>query len=266
MPRDFSTCRRSQIQVCRLSKRYLLGDSSPNTIREAFHQAWHNITRSRQRLSELDRAGDQREFWALKDVSFEMPPGQILGIVGRNGSGKSTLLKILSRVTEPTEGRAIIRGKTSSLLEVGTGFHPDLTGRENIFLNGAIIGMRRQEIARQFNDIVAFAELERFIDTPVKRYSSGMYVRLAFAIAAHTNPDVLIIDEALAVGDTNFKRKCLQKSKRVAEDGKTVIFVSHDMEIVRQLCDRVLWLSHGVIKAEGRPAEIVSRYLASCDA
>src|ERR1700682_2569479 len=182
------------------------------------------------------------DFWALKDVSFEVKQGEAVGIIGRNGAGKSTLLKILSRITEPTEGRVTLRGRVASLLEVGTGFHPELTGRENIFLNGAILGMTRLEIRRKFDEIVAFAEIEKFLDTPVKRYSSGMYVRLAFAVAAHLEPDILGVDEVLAVGDANFQRKCLGKMKDVAGHGRTILFVSHDMSAVRRLCRRAILL------------------------
>ena len=204
------------------------------------------------------------EFWALKDVSFEVKRGEVVGIIGRNGAGKSTLLKILSRITEPTSGRVRIRGRVASLLEVGTGFHPELTGRENIFVNGAILGMTRAEIQKKFDEIVAFAEVEKFLDTPVKWYSSGMYVRLAFAVAAHLDPEILIVDEVLAVGDTQFQKKCLGKMHDVATDqGRTVLFVSHNMNAIIRLCSRVLQLDNGKVAFSGRTSEGVDRYLES---
>lgn len=224
-----------------------------------------------QRLSEVlsdallrrsGRRSEQRTLWALKDVSLEVGRGEVLGIIGRNGSGKTTLLKIISRITEPTEGYAEIAGRVGSLLEVGTGFHPELTGRENIFLNGAILGMHRAEVARKFDEIVAFAEVEQFLDTPVKRYSSGMHVRLAFAVAAHLEPDVLLVDEVLAVGDAAFQRKCLGKMDDVATGGRTVLFVSHQMGAVERLCSRVVLLDRGSVRADGPPDEIVGRYLS----
>jgi len=207
--------------------------------------------------------GDEIEaFWALKDVSFEVKHGEIVGIIGRNGAGKSTLLKILSRVTEPTEGRAVLRGRIASLLEIGTGFHPELTGRENIFLNGALLGMTQGEISKKFDEIVAFAEVERFLDTPVKRYSSGMYVRLAFAVAAHLDPDILIVDEVLAVGDAAFQKKCLGKMRDVAsQQGRTVLFVSHNMAAVEGLCGRALLLEHGRARMQGGTHRVVQEYL-----
>jgi lipopolysaccharide transport system ATP-binding protein len=204
------------------------------------------------------------EFWALKDVSFEVNQGEVVGIIGRNGAGKSTLLKILSRITEPTVGRIRLRARIASLLEVGTGFHPELTGRENIYLNGAILGMTRGEIRRKFDEIVAFAEIEKFLDTPVKRYSSGMYVRLAFAVAAHLDPEILVIDEVLAVGDAAFQRKCLNKMDNVARnEGRTILFVSHNMETVQSLTQRSLWVDGGVIRGDGPSASIVRSYLDS---
>jgi len=206
----------------------------------------------------------REEFWALKDVSFEVQQGEVLGIIGRNGAGKSTLLKILSRVIEPTKGRVVLEGRVSSLLEVGTGFHPELTGRENIYLNGIILGMTRTEIRGKFDEIVAFAEVEKFLDTPVKRYSSGMCMRLAFAVAAHLETDILMMDEVLAVGDAEFQKKCLGKMGEVASrDGRTVIFVSHSMGTVNQLCTRTLWLADGKLMAAGNTAEIISRYLTN---
>jgi lipopolysaccharide transport system ATP-binding protein len=209
-------------------------------------------------------AGDTvEEFWALKDVSFEVKRGEVLGIIGRNGAGKSTLLKILSRITEPSEGRVTIKGRVASLLEVGTGFHPELTGRENIYLNGAILGMSRAEIRKKFDEIVAFAEVEKFLDTPVKRYSSGMYVRLAFAVAAHLEPEILVVDEVLAVGDAEFQRKCLGKMSEVAGRGRTVMFVSHNMGAVTSLCHGAIWLDRGRIRGRDAARPLVREYLSS---
>jgi lipopolysaccharide transport system ATP-binding protein len=213
--------------------------------------------------SDIPAPASQEDFWALKDVSFEVKQGEVVGIIGRNGAGKSTLLKILSRITEPTEGRVTLRGRVASLLEVGTGFHPELTGRENIFLNGAILGMSRAEIRKKFDEIVAFAEVEKFLDTPVKRYSSGMYVRLAFAVAAHLEPEILIVDEVLAVGDAQFQKKCLGRMSEVARGGRTVLFVSHNMVALQNLCGSALWLASGELVAAGSPAELVHRYLRS---
>jgi lipopolysaccharide transport system ATP-binding protein len=201
------------------------------------------------------------EFWALRDVSFEVRSGQVLGIIGRNGAGKTTLLKILSRITEPSEGLLTIRGRVASLLEVGTGFHPELTGRENIYLNGAILGMTRAEIRRKFDEIVVFAEVEKFLDTPVKRYSSGMYVRLAFAVAAHLEPEILVVDEVLAVGDAEFQKKCLGKMSEVAGGGRTVLFVSHNMHALRSLCSRALLLNRGQVVLDDSVANVANAYL-----
>ncbi len=201
--------------------------------------------------------------WALRDVSFEIGHGETVGIIGRNGAGKSTLLKVLSRITEPTRGRATIFGRVGSLLEVGTGFHPELTGRENIFLNGAILGMRRAEIVRKFDEIVAFAEIEKFIDTPVKFYSSGMYVRLAFAVAAHLEPEILIVDEVLAVGDVRFQKKCLNKMQDVGQDGRTVLFVSHSMSAITRLCQRAILLDQGTVVADGPAHTVAGAYLSA---
>ena len=201
--------------------------------------------------------------WALRDVSFEIKKGEVLGFIGRNGAGKSTLLKVLSRITEPTAGLVEIRGRVASLLEVGTGFHGELTGRENIFLNGAILGMKKAEMLRKFDEIVAFSEVERFIDTPVKRYSSGMYLRLAFAVAAHLEPEVLIVDEVLAVGDASFQKKCLAKMQTVGKEGRTVLFVSHNLSAITSLCQRVIWLQSGEIADNGNPHQVVSNYLSS---
>jgi lipopolysaccharide transport system ATP-binding protein len=216
----------------------------------------------RQSSNGKGNSGETR-FWALKDVSFEIKRGEVVGIIGRNGAGKSTLLKILSRITEPTHGHADIWGRVASLLEVGTGFHPELTGRENIFLNGAILGMRKAEIAGKFDEIVAFAEVERFIDTPVKRYSSGMYLRLAFAVAAYLEPEILLVDEVLAVGDASFQKKCLNKMESVSEQGRTVLFVSHNMSSVTRLCERTILLDGGRVTCDGPSHEVVSVYLQS---
>ena len=206
-------------------------------------------------------------FWALRDVDFDIRPGEVVGIVGRNGAGKSTLLKLLSRITPPTGGQAVLRGRVGSLLEVGTGFHPELTGRENIYLNGSILGMTRREVDRAFPAIVEFAEVEAFLDTPVKRYSSGMYVRLAFSVAAHLNPEILIVDEVLAVGDAAFQRKCLGKMRDVAQgDGRTVLFVSHNLAAVRSLCSRALLLERGTLVLDGNPDAVLARYAASTEA
>jgi lipopolysaccharide transport system ATP-binding protein len=212
------------------------------------------------------RSGDSPRpgrFWALRDVSFSLEPGDVVGIIGRNGAGKSTLLKILSRVTEPTEGRAELYGRVGSLLEVGTGFHPELTGRENVFLNAAILGMSRREVVRKLDDIVGFAGVERFIDTPVKRYSSGMVVRLGFSVAVHLEPEILIVDEVLAVGDAAFQRKCLARMRKLAGDGRTILFVSHNLAAVQNLCARAILLAGGELQADGPVEEVISRYLES---
>jgi lipopolysaccharide transport system ATP-binding protein len=206
------------------------------------------------------RRKDNETFWALKDVSLQVKEGEVLGLIGRNGAGKTTLLKILSRITRPTEGWAEIHGRVGSLLEVGTGFHPELTGRENTFLSGAILGMTRAEITRKFDEIVAFAELEKFIDTPVKHYSSGMYVRLAFAVAAHLEPEILLVDEVLAVGDINFQKKCLGKMSDVARAGRTVVLVSHQLNQIRRLCHRVVWIDAGGVRQDGAPHQVLAAY------
>jgi len=211
------------------------------------------------RLKHPLRKQQTETFWALKDVSFDVKKGEVVGIIGRNGAGKSTLLKILSRIVEPTSGEVDLFGRVGSLLEVGTGFHQELTGRENIFLNGAILGMRRDEISKQFDAIVDFAEVDRFLDTPVKRYSSGMYVRLAFAVAAHLNPEILIVDEVLAVGDAQFQKKCMGKMDEVAKGGRTVLFVSHNMSAVEQLCNRIVWLTDGQVHRDSHDVETVAR-------
>jgi lipopolysaccharide transport system ATP-binding protein len=247
------------IEVSGLSKRYILEhESRHDTLRDTLHHTARKLWRRVRWGTSFER----EEFWALRDVSFSVQPGEVVGIVGRNGAGKSTLLKILSRITEPTSGRITLRGRVASLLEVGTGFHPDLSGRENIYLNGAILGMRRAEIRRKFDEIVAFAEVERFLDTPVKRYSSGMYVRLAFAVAAHLEPEILIVDEVLAVGDAAFQQKCLGKMRDVARgQGRTVLFVSHNLAVVRQLCSRSLYLRSGTLAFAGPSAETLDAYL-----
>jgi lipopolysaccharide transport system ATP-binding protein len=218
--------------------------------------------RKAQGQAALERADSEEDFWAVKDVSFEIRRGERVGIIGRNGAGKSTLLKILSRITEPTTGRVEISGRVASLLEVGTGFHPELTGRENIYLNGAILGMTRQMIRSKFDEIINFAEVERFLDTPVKHYSSGMYVRLAFAVAAHLEPEILIVDEVLAVGDIGFQKKCLARMEKTAETGRTILFVSHSMAAVKKLCDKSLYLNRGAVAGFGETSKIISQYLA----
>src|ERR1700730_6486944 len=247
------------IKVEQLSKSFIIGHQKVEqytVLREVIANNFKNIWRKTKELykdSYMVEGDEEEEFWALKDVSFEIEQGDRVGIIGRNGAGKSTLLKILSRITEPTKGRVTIRGRIASLLEVGTGFHPELTGRENIFLNGAIVGMTRIEIRRKFDEIVAFAEIEKFLDTPVKRYSSGMYVRLAFAVAAHLEPEILIVDEVLAVGDAQFQKKCLGKMEDVSKNqGSTVLFVSHNMGIVSQLCNTGFLLNSGTIIASGK--------------
>ena len=214
-----------------------------------------------RRLMRRDTDEEPRELWALRDVSFDVAVGEVVGLIGRNGAGKSTLLKILSRITPPTTGRAVIHGRVGSLLEVGTGFHPELSGRENIYLNGAILGMRKSEIDRQFDDIVAFAELDQFMDTAVKHYSTGMYMRLAFAVSAHMDTEILLVDEVLAVGDAAFQQKCLGKMGEVAAAGKTVIFVSHNMAAVAGLCTRAIWIDHGTLKADGSVEDVTREYL-----
>jgi lipopolysaccharide transport system ATP-binding protein len=242
------------IEVQGLRKRYRIGAS-----KERYLSLRDEIVKKLSPAWRRARAG-QGEFWALKDVSFAVEPGEALGIIGRNGAGKSTLLKILSKITPPTEGRVVMRGRVASLLEVGTGFHPELTGRENIYLNGAILGMTRREIARKFDEIVAFAEIEEFLDTPVKRYSSGMYVRLAFAVAAHLDPEILLVDEVLAVGDAAFQKKCLGKMGDVAKGGRTVLFVSHNMGAIQHLCANAVILEGGAAVFRGPSAEAVGLY------
>ena len=251
-----------------LAKQYRIGERESykalrDVITDAFASPFRRL-RSALRHSSNGSAGSKKpNIWALKDVSFEIRRGEVVGIIGRNGAGKSTLLKILSRITEPTHGHADIWGRIGSLLEVGTGFHPELTGRDNIFLNGAILGMRRAEIARKFDEIVAFAEVEKFIDTPVKRYSSGMYVRLAFAVAAHMETEILLVDEVLAVGDAEFQKKCLGKMGEVARAGRTVFFVSHSMPAVQRLCQRAILLRDGTVAMDGAVDAAVESYLSA---
>lgn len=247
-----------------LGKLYRIGEQRGGykTLRETIVSTFSSPFRHLCRNPKSKIRNRQSEsIWALKDISLEVKRGEVVGIIGRNGAGKTTLLKILSRITEPTEGWAEIRGRVGSLLEVGTGFHPELTGRENIYLNGAILGMKKAEIDRKFDEIVAFAEIEKFIDTPVKRYSSGMRVRLAFAVAAHLDPEILLVDEVLAVGDAAFQKKCLGKMGEVTKEGRTVLFVSHNMVAVQSLCSKVIWLDNGKIVEKGQPDSVVSSYL-----
>ena len=246
------------LRVDSLSKQYHVGvlQQRHDMLRDVLVSAF-----KRSSIGKREKRSDQ--FWALKDVTFEVEQGEVVGIIGRNGAGKSTLLKILSRITEPTEGWAEIHGRVGSLLEVGTGFHPELSGRENIYLNGAILGMRRFEIDRKFDEIVAFAEIERFLDTPVKRYSSGMYVRLAFAVAAHLEPEILLMDEVLAVGDAAFQDKCLGKMGDVARSGRTILFVSHNLGAIKRLCQRCVWINSGRIAGLGPSHDVISAYLDS---
>lgn len=256
------------IRIENVGKRYMIshqGAGGNNTLRDAITNGVRSFGR-RMFQSNRDIATDSREeeFWALRDVSFEVEQGQVVGIIGRNGAGKSTLLKVLSRITEPTAGRISIRGRVASLLEVGTGFHSELTGRENIFFNGSVLGMRKEEIKRKFDEIVAFSEAEKFLDTPVKRYSSGMYVRLAFAVAAHLEPDILIVDEVLAVGDAAFQKKCLGRIGDIAsKEGRTILFVSHNMGSIQSLCDKTIWLNAGKLMENGATQNIVQSYLQS---
>jgi lipopolysaccharide transport system ATP-binding protein len=255
----------SVITVENLSKKYIIGHQKQERY-TALRDVWANGTkRFTHKLIHPFAAPENdpthEEFWALRDVSFDIQQGDRVGIIGRNGAGKSTLLKILSRITEPTSGRVSIKGRVASLLEVGTGFHPELTGRENIFLNGAILGMSKAEIKKKFDEIVAFAEVEKFLDTPVKHYSSGMYVRLAFAVAAHLEPEILIVDEVLAVGDAQFQKKCLGKMESAGREGRTVLFVSHNMVALKNLCEKAIWLNAGSVVANGRAEDVVTNYL-----
>ena len=246
------------IKVENLSKQYRIGSREPyKTIRESIMEGIRvPLRRTKQSVKE-------ETIWALKDICFEVKQGEVLGIIGRNGAGKTTVLKILSRITEPTKGRALLKGRVASLLEVGTGFHPELTGKENIYLNGAILGMDRYEISKKFDEIVAFAEIERFLDTPVKRYSSGMYMRLAFAVAAHLEPEILFVDEVLAVGDVAFQKKCLGKMGDVARQGRTIMFVSHNMPAVENLCKKGILLQSGEILMQGEMSSLIQYYLGT---
>jgi lipopolysaccharide transport system ATP-binding protein len=253
------------ISIEHLSKAYRLGQIGTGTLSHDLNVWWARVRGKPNpllRIGETDHGNrDGETLWALKDVSFKVQQGEVLGIIGRNGAGKSTLLKILSRVTAPTSGKIKVKGRVASLLEVGTGFHPELTGRENIYLNGAILGMSRKEIDRKFNEIVDFAEVEKFIDTPVKRYSSGMYVRLAFAVAAHLDTEILVVDEVLAVGDIEFQKKCLGKMGDVAKSGRTVLFVSHNMIAIRAQCNQTMVLDHGQIQCIGETSESIDYYI-----
>ncbi|HSY18374.1 MAG TPA: ABC transporter ATP-binding protein [Candidatus Acidoferrales bacterium] len=246
-----------------LGKKYLLHHQQEGRRYKALRDIIAGRAKSMVKLGARPSQPPVEEFWALRDVSFEIQHGEVVGIIGRNGAGKSTLLKLLSRITEPTTGRIRLRGRVASLLEVGTGFHPELTGRENIFLNGAILGMGKEEITRKFDEIVAFAEVEKFLDTPVKRYSSGMYVRLAFAVAAHLEPEILIVDEVLAVGDASFQKKCLGKMQDVSKGGRTVLFVSHNMGAVTTLCQTGIWMEKGRLIKTGPARKIVDEYLTA---
>jgi lipopolysaccharide transport system ATP-binding protein len=254
----------SIISVEHLGKRYRIkhqaGNQRYTTLRDVIANNVKGLFKNRKLGIGIQKS--EEDFWALKDVSFEVKRGEVVGIIGRNGAGKSTLLKVLSRITEPTTGRVHLKGRVASLLEVGTGFHPELTGRENVFLNGAILGMSRAEIRKKFDEIVAFAEVEKFLDTPVKRYSSGMYVRLAFAVAAHLEPEILIVDEVLAVGDAGYQEKCIAQMRKFAATGRTVLFVSHNMGVVLTLCHRGLLLENGTVCADGPAEQIVSSYFA----
>lgn len=252
------------IRAERAGKEYVIGDGSTGryrTIRESLSNSISSAFRGRRASRERPSASRRSTLWAMRDVSFEIRPGEVIGVVGRNGAGKSTLLKVLSRITAPTEGHIDLVGRVGSLLEVGTGFHPELTGRENVYLNGAILGMSRAEIRGKFDEIVSFAEVEKFLDTPVKRYSSGMYTRLAFAVAAHLEPEILVVDEVLAVGDAAFQKRCLGKMSEVASQGRTVLFVSHNMGAVAALCSRVIWLDAGRVRLDGEPRSTISRYI-----
>jgi len=245
------------IRASGISKLYRLGR------RERYGSLRESLTRFLSNPFGRSKAAQGEDLWALKDVAFEIPERHAVGLIGRNGAGKSTLLKVLSRITEPTTGEVVIHGRVGSLLEVGTGFHPELSGRDNVFLNGALLGMKRQEIRRKFDEIVAFAEIEKFLDTPVKHYSSGMYMKLAFAVAAHLEPEILLVDEVLAVGDAAFQKKCLGKMEDVAHSGRTVVFVSHNMGAVNSLCSRAIWVDKGQVREEGPTQLIVSHYLDS---
>lgn len=256
------------IKVENLGKQYHLGQVGTGTITHDLNRWWHRLRGKEDPYLKIGETNDRTKkgksdlVWALRDINFDVKQGEVLGIIGKNGAGKSTLLKILSRVTSPTVGEIKVKGRIASLLEVGTGFHPELTGRENIFLNGAIMGMSKQEISSKFDEIVDFSGVERYIDTPVKRYSSGMYVRLAFAVAAHLEPEILIVDEVLAVGDAEFQKKCMGKMKDVSGAGRTVLFVSHQMSAVQTLCNTCIYLKHGTIQETGKTINVLESYLS----
>jgi lipopolysaccharide transport system ATP-binding protein len=250
---------RPAVEVRNLSKLYKLGNRS--TVNPTLRETLAGGLRAAAGLFGGRQPEAYRDFWALRDISFEVETGEIVGIIGRNGAGKSTLLKILSRIVKPTAGEVNIYGSASSLLEIGTGFHPDLTGRENVYLNGAIIGMKRDEIKRKFDRIIAFAEIEPFLDTPVKYYSSGMYLRLAFAVSAHLEAEILILDEVLAVGDAAFQKKCLKRMLEISREGRTILFVSHDLMSIRKLCGRVLLIESGYMSAGGDAETVIANYL-----
>lgn len=266
----------SAISIRNLSKCYQLGTIGRHTLVDEVQYWWHKIrgrdprhfmtkighTATEKRMVAAEQEGNP-EFWALKDVSLDVQPGEVVGIIGRNGAGKSTLLKLLTRITEPTYGEVVINGRVASLLEVGTGFHPELTGRENVYMNGTILGMKKREIDAKFDEIVAFSEIGKFIDTPVKRYSSGMYVRLAFAVAAHLEPEILLVDEVLAVGDMEFQRKCLGKMQDISIGGRTVLFVSHNMPAISRLCTRAVLLENGKVSYEGAAEDVVAKYMST---
>jgi lipopolysaccharide transport system ATP-binding protein len=256
------------IKLENLSKRYRLGSISRSMLYEDMQRFWAKLRKKEDPLAWVgvgpsEQSGETREIWALKDVNLEIRDGEVLGIIGRNGSGKSTLLKILSKITAPTSGRALVKGRVASLLEVGTGFHMELTGRENIYINGMILGMAKDEIDGRFDEIVEFSGVEKFIDTPIKRYSSGMLVRLAFAVAAHLEPEILIVDEVLAVGDSAFQRKCLNRMNTVAREGRTILFVSHQAAAVENICRRGVVLESGQLKFDGTQSEAISYYAST---
>lgn len=256
------------IKVENIYKQYRLGQVGTGSLIQDLDRWWHKILNKEDPYERITESNDRTQkansdfVWALEDISFSVGQGEVLGIIGKNGAGKSSLLKILSKVTSPTRGKITLNGRVASLLEVGTGFHPELTGKENIYLNGAILGMSKKEITSKFDEIVAFSGVEKYIDTPVKRYSSGMYVRLAFAVAAHLEPEILIIDEVLAVGDVEFQKKCIGKMKDVAGKGRTVLFVSHNMEAIKNLCSRAILLEKGAIQKEGTPEQVIEHYLS----
>jgi lipopolysaccharide transport system ATP-binding protein len=259
------------IEAKNLSKKYRLGTIGMTSLRDDLNRWWGRKKQNAQNKGNLNNSGIEQsrmindsEFWALHDLNFQITQGEVIGLIGANGSGKSTLLKILSRITEPTEGEVKVRGKVASLLEVGTGFHPELTGRENIYINGAILGMSRREVNASLDEIIEFAGVSDFIDTPIKRYSSGMTVRLGFAVAVHLNSEILIVDEVLAVGDWNFQKSCIKKMRQIAEDqGRTIIFVSHNMAMIENLCTRAILLQKGNLTKEGKTAQVISHYLES---